>query len=48
MRLMASRKRVMATLTGKRPDRVPLNFFAGWNIAVREKIAARYGSPVRT
>jgi uroporphyrinogen decarboxylase len=41
---MTSRERVLATLTGKRPDRVPLNFFAGWNIAVREKVAARYGS----
>ena len=41
---MTSRERVMATLAGKRPDRVPLNFFAGWNIAVREKVAARYDS----
>jgi uroporphyrinogen decarboxylase len=42
--MMTSRERVMAVLAGKRPDRVPLNFFAGWNIAVREKVAARYGS----
>ncbi len=41
---MTSRERVLTALAGKRPDRVPLNFFAGWNIAVREKVAARYGS----
>ena len=44
MRVMTSRERVIATLTGQRPDRVALNFFAGWNIAVREKVAARYGT----
>jgi uroporphyrinogen decarboxylase len=42
--MMTSRERTLAVLAGKRPDRVPLNFFAGWNIAVREKVAARYGS----
>ncbi|MDZ7290764.1 MAG: uroporphyrinogen decarboxylase family protein [candidate division KSB1 bacterium] len=41
---MTSRERVLAVLAGTRPDRVPLNFFAGWNIAVREKVCARYGS----
>ncbi len=41
---MTSRERVLAALAGKRPDRVPLNFFAGWNIGAREKVAARNGS----
>jgi uroporphyrinogen decarboxylase len=41
---MTSRERVMAALAGKRRDRVPLNFFAGWNIGVREKVVSRYGS----
>jgi len=43
-RLMTSRERTLAVLTVKKPDRVPLNFFAGWNIGVSEKVAAHYGS----
>ena len=41
---MTSRERVLAALTGERPDRVPLHVFAGWNPGVRQKVEARYGS----
>jgi uroporphyrinogen decarboxylase len=41
---MNSRERVLAAFAGKRPDRVPLNFFAGWNPGVRKKVEARYGA----
>lgn len=41
---MTSRERILAVLNGERPDRVPLNVFAGWNPEVREKVEARYGS----
>ena len=40
---MTSRERVLKALNGERPDRVPLNVFAGWNPGVREKVNARYG-----
>jgi uroporphyrinogen decarboxylase len=42
--MMTSRERVLAALSGKRPDRVPLNVFAGWNPGVRAKVEARYGT----
>jgi uroporphyrinogen decarboxylase len=41
---MNSRERVRAVFSGVRPDRVPLNVFAGWNPGVRRKVEARYGS----
>ncbi len=37
-------ERVMTALAHGVPDRVPLNFFAGWNPEVREKVTAAYGS----
>ncbi|NUO82707.1 hypothetical protein HUU05_21755, partial [candidate division KSB1 bacterium] len=41
---MTSRERVLAVLRGQKPDRVPLNVFAGWNPEVQEQVEARYGS----
>lgn len=41
---MTSRERVRAVFSGEKPDRVPLNVFAGWNPGVRQKVEARYGS----
>lgn len=32
------------TLSGMKPDRIPLNVFAGWNPGVRDKVIAAYGS----
>lgn len=40
---MTSRERVMASFGGKRPDRVPLNVFAGWNPGIRAQVNDRYG-----
>ncbi len=39
-----SLERVQTVLAHGQPDRVPLNFFAGWNPEVREKVEAAYGS----
>ncbi len=41
---MTSRERVLAVLRGQKPDRVPLNVFAGWNPEVQKQVEARYGS----
>lgn len=41
---MTSRERVLAVLRGHKPDRVPLNVFAGWNPEVQKQVEARYGS----
>ncbi len=40
---MTSYERVMKTLRNERPDRVPLNVFAGWNPGVRERVNEKYG-----
>lgn len=41
---MTSLERVKTVLAHGIPDRIPLNFFAGWNPDVREKVEANYGS----
>ena len=41
---MTSLERVKTVLAHGIPDRIPLNFFAGWNPEVREKVEADYGS----
>lgn len=41
---MTSKERVLAALSGKRPDSVPLNVFAGWNPGLRSEIEERHGS----
>jgi len=41
---MTSRERVLTTLSGERPDRVPLNVFAGWNPGVASEVVRRWGS----
>ena len=41
---LTSLERVLTVLAHKQPDRVPLDFFAGWNPEVREKVVAKYGS----
>jgi uroporphyrinogen decarboxylase len=40
---MTSCERVLQTIHGERPDRVPLNVFAGWNPGVRERVNQKYG-----
>jgi len=41
---MTSRQRVLAALQYQEPDRVPLNFFAGWNVQPRKRVKELYGS----
>ncbi|NOY79121.1 MAG: hypothetical protein GXO76_14810 [Calditrichaeota bacterium] len=41
---MTPLERVKTVLAHGIPDRIPLNFFAGWNPEVREKVEAEYGS----
>ncbi|MCK6560163.1 hypothetical protein HUU39_24935 [candidate division KSB1 bacterium] len=41
---MTSRERIRAVFAGDRPDRVPLNVFAGWNPEVQTRMANRHGS----
>lgn len=41
---MTSRERIRAVFAGDRPDRVPLNVFAGWNPNVLTRMANRHGS----
>lgn len=40
---MTSHNRVLKTLSGDLPDRVPLNVFAGWNPGIRQKVESLYG-----
>lgn len=40
---MTPKERVLSALQGGRPDRVPLNVFAGWNPGVRASVNAKYG-----
>ncbi len=44
MEKQTSLERVFTALAHRQPDRVPLNFFAGWNPEVRKKVEAEYGS----
>jgi len=41
---MTARERVLTTLSGQPPDRVPLNVFAGWNPGAASKVARKWGS----
>ncbi len=41
---MTPRERIRAVLAGERPDRVPLNVFAGWNPEVQTRMVNRHGS----
>jgi uroporphyrinogen decarboxylase len=41
---MTSRERVLTSLTGGIPDRVPLNVFAGWNPGVASEVVRKWGS----
>lgn len=41
---MTSRERVLTTFSGQRPDRTPLNVFAGWNPGVAAKVVQKWGS----
>ena len=41
---MTSRERVLKTLNGEDPDRIPLNFYAGWNLGIKSRMIDRYGS----
>jgi len=41
---MTSRERIRAVFAGERPDRVPLNVFAGWNPEVQTRMVKRHGS----
>ncbi len=40
---MTSRERVLKTIRSGRPDRVPINVFAGWNPGVRATVNQKYG-----
>lgn len=40
---MTGRERVLTTLSGGHPDRVPLNVFAGWNPGVADKVIGKWG-----
>ncbi|MDZ7269627.1 MAG: uroporphyrinogen decarboxylase family protein [candidate division KSB1 bacterium] len=41
---MTSRERIRAVFAGEKPDRVPLNVFAGWNPEVQMRMRSRHGS----
>lgn len=41
---MTGRERVLTTLAGGIPDRIPLNVFAGWNPGVASDVESRWGS----
>lgn len=40
---MTGRERVLTTLAGDSPDRIPLNVFAGWNPGIASKVAEKWG-----